>query len=202
MSETPDSGLTILLGRVRDGDASAKEDLFRKAQARLELLARRMLRKFPSVHRWADTDDVFQSAAIRLSRSLEAVNIADTRGFFNLAAAVMRRELIDLARHYYGPQGIGANHDSVAIEEAPAASEAEPARAAGPAELERWTAFHQAVEELPPTEREVVGLIFYHGWEQEAIATLFNVSARTVRRWWQEACTRLYEKLGGELPGT
>ena len=36
-----------------------------------------------------------------------------TRAFFGLAAEQMRRELLDLARHYYGPEGEGANHDSV-----------------------------------------------------------------------------------------
>src|SRR5262249_31686133 len=30
--------------------------------------------------------------------------------------------------------------------------------------LERWAAFHEAVETLPAEQREVVGLTFYHGW--------------------------------------
>ena len=31
------------------------------------------------------------------------------RDFFRLAAALIRRELIDLARRYSGPMGLGAN---------------------------------------------------------------------------------------------
>jgi DNA-directed RNA polymerase specialized sigma24 family protein len=43
--------------------------------------------------------------------------------------------------------------------------------------------------------------VFYHGWTQTQVAALFQVSDRTVRRWWRSACQRLSEELGGELPG-
>lgn len=48
---------------------------------------------------------------------------------------------------------------------------------------------------LPTDEREVVGLIFYHGWSQEEVAELFQVTERTVRRWWQSARLKLHERL-------
>src|SRR5688572_25148057 len=91
-----------LLLRLKAGDPAARDELVRAARGRLEELARRMLRKFPGVGRWADTDDVFQGAAMRLLRALEAVDVADTREFLNLSAAVIRRELLDLARHFQG----------------------------------------------------------------------------------------------------
>jgi RNA polymerase sigma factor (sigma-70 family) len=56
------------------------------------------------------------------------------------------------------------------------------------------------VEHLPEDEREVVGLIFYHGWTQAEAAELLGVDARTVRRRWRSACLRLSEELGGHLP--
>src|SRR5262249_4460895 len=66
--------------------------------------------------------------------------------------------------------------------------------------LERWAAFHEAVETLPAEQREVVGLTFYHGWTQAEIAALFAVDERTVRRRWQAACVKLNEALGGDTP--
>ena len=152
-----------LLDRIRAGDRLAQDELVRACQDRLEAMAGRMLRKFPTVRRWADTGDVFQNAVLRLLRSLQAVRPADTREFFNLAAAQMRRELIDLARHFGGPHGIGANHASVG------GDVGGPNGAAGaadgdPAELDRWTALHEAAERLPAAERETFGLVFYHGW--------------------------------------
>jgi hypothetical protein len=50
--------------RLRHGGAG--QDLIRHACARLQRLARKMLRGFPSVKRWEDTDDVFQNAVVRL----------------------------------------------------------------------------------------------------------------------------------------
>jgi RNA polymerase sigma factor (sigma-70 family) len=57
--------------------------------------------------------------------------------------------------------------------------------------LERWCAFHEGVATLPAEEREVVGLVFYHGWKQAEVAELFGVTVRTVQRHWQSALLRL-----------
>ena len=57
------------------------------------------------------------------------------------------------------------------------------------------------VERLPVEEREVVGLIYYHGWTQQQVAELLGVSERTVRRHWVSAVARLSTGLGGLFPG-
>ena len=191
------AALTALLDRVRAGDPAARDGLIRAAQERLEHLARRMLRRHESVRRWADTLDVFQNAALRLLRALEGAPAVDTRGFFNLAAAVIRRELIDQARHLHGPRGLGANHAS----RGPAADDPDPGSGdPDPAELDRWCALHEAVERLPVEQREVFGLTFYHGWTQAHVGELLGVDERTVRRRWQAACLALNDALGGEVP--
>lgn len=196
MSDDPE--LTIVLAAARAGDPAARNALFARTQARLEGLARRMLRRHPAVGRWADAADLVQNASVRLLRALETAPAADTRGFFNLAAAVMRRELLDLARHFHGPLGVGANHGSVAGADAPVPDTAAPDP--GAAELDRWTALHAAVETLPVAEREVFGLTVYHGWSQAQIAELFQVDERTVRRRWKAACAALGGRLGGDPP--
>jgi RNA polymerase sigma-70 factor (ECF subfamily) len=184
------------LDRIRAGDPAARDELLRACQGRLEHLARRMLRRYPTVRRWADTGDVFQGAALRLLRSLYAVPVADTRGFLNLAAANVRRELLDLARHFGGPRGVGANHASNPDGPVPDRPAADP----DPADLDRWAAFHAAVDRLPADEREVFGLTYYHGWPQARIAALCGVDERTVRRRWRRAAEALHALLGGDLP--
>lgn len=57
------------LDRVQAGDLAAREELLRGVGNRLERLARKMLRRFPGVHRWVETDDVLQSALVRLLRA-------------------------------------------------------------------------------------------------------------------------------------
>lgn len=190
-----------LLRGVRAGDARAKDELIRTVQSRLEVLAERMLRKFPNVSRWADSADVYQGSAMRLLRTLEKLTPADTREFMTLTAAHVRRELLDLARRFYGPEGVGANHDSVALDSSEAGGEFERLATVAPmADLESWTQFHETVGELPDNERDVFNLAFYHGWSQLRMAELLGVDERTIRRRWRSACLLLNEKLGGQLP--
>ena len=80
---------------------------------RLQTLAHVMLRDYPRVKRWEETADVLQNALIRLHRALQTVIPPSPRDFFRLATLQIRRELVDLARHYYGPEGIGANQKSM-----------------------------------------------------------------------------------------
>lgn len=192
--------LQNLLCRISRGDREAQNDLIVATQARLRELATRMLWKFRKLLRWVEVEDVLSKASMRLLEALKGVPVANTREFFNLAAAVFRRELIDLARHYYGPRGIAAHHDSHMPGDSGAQVPDREARDPDPAELDCWAAFHAAVDALPPEEREVFGLIFYHQWPQAQIADLFQIDERSVRRRFKRATKGLHKALGGELP--
>ncbi len=112
-----DDTSTLIQGcidRLRTGDESARAELLSCASDRLARMARKMLKGYPGVARWEEADDIAQNALIRLDRALRAVAPPTARDFFRLAAAEVRRELIDLARHYYGPRGLGAHHASQA----------------------------------------------------------------------------------------
>src|SRR4051794_23130597 len=101
-----------LLGRLRAGDGAARDQLLGVACRRLGPPAPQMVRNFPGVARWEGTDDVLQNATLRLCRALKDATPESPRSFLNLAAVQIRRELIDLARHHYGPHGMGAHHVS------------------------------------------------------------------------------------------
>jgi RNA polymerase sigma-70 factor (ECF subfamily) len=134
---------------------------------------------------------------MRLLRALESVHPASTRAFFGLAAEQMRRELLDLGRHFHGPHGIGANHASVGDETGASRPMYDPPAPGDDGDFDRWCRFHQEVEKLPAQAREVVGLIYYHGWTQAQVAELFQVNVRTVRRWWESALLELHRVLNG-----
>jgi RNA polymerase sigma-70 factor (ECF subfamily) len=170
---------------------------------KLRPLAERMLRDFSSVRRWEEADDVAQNAALRLIRALEQTRPNTARGFLALAALQVRRELLDLARHYSGPLGQGAHHASqppnAAGTSAPAADV--PAESThNPARLAAWTQFHEKVGELPDDEREVFGLLWYQELSQSEAAVLLGVAEITVRRRWQAARRRLHDLLGSGPP--
>jgi RNA polymerase sigma factor (sigma-70 family) len=191
------------IDRLRSGDLRARDELLAHASDRLARLTGKMLRDFPGVHRWEQTDDVLQNAILRLSRALQDVTLPSSRDFFRLAAVQIRRELIDLARHHSGPQGLGANLISNAGGDASASLN--PADHADvtydPSRLAEWTEFHRQVEALSDAEREVVDMLFYQGLQQAEAAAVLGVSERTVKRRWQSARLALHEALGGRLPG-
>ena len=91
------------------GDSAVADELLRHVSDRLHRLTRQMLKGHPAVRRWAQTDDVLQGALLRLLRAVQNVHPSSMREFFGLATQQIRRELIDLARHFYGPHGVGAN---------------------------------------------------------------------------------------------
>jgi RNA polymerase sigma-70 factor (ECF subfamily) len=190
------------IDRLRSGDATARDELLAHAVDRLTRLTRKMLRDFPRVHRWEETDDVLQNAALRLCRALEEVQPATTADFFRLAAAQIRRELLDLARRYFGPQGPGAHQASVAgagIEPSGGPNPEDTTR--DPDRLAAWTDFHREVEALPGEEREVFDLLFYQGLSQAEAAAALDVSERTIKRRWQAARLYLSRTLGDKMPG-
>jgi RNA polymerase sigma-70 factor (ECF subfamily) len=192
------------LRRLAAGDAKARDALVAVASDRLRALTRRMLRDYPGVRRWEETDDVMQNALVRLCRALAAVRPATPRDFFRVAAVQVRRELIDLARHYYGPEGLGARYGGDGRAAGPDASSGPGLDAADstndPDRLALWTEFHEKVEALPAEEREAFDLLWYQELSQPEAAALLGVSERTLRRRWQSARRRLHDFLQGRLP--
>jgi RNA polymerase sigma-70 factor (ECF subfamily) len=182
--------------RIRAGDRSARDEMLRAVHARLERLARKMLRRFPDVRRWEQSDDLLQNAVLRLLRALGKIEPTSVRNFFGLAAQQMRRELLDLARRYRSRRVCGPSRAAGPDGSASRVSAPEPAAPAeDPDDLDKWCAFHEAVEGLPAAEREVVGLLYYHGWTQAEVAEHLCMSKRTVQRHWAAAMLKLHALL-------
>jgi RNA polymerase sigma factor (sigma-70 family) len=196
-SEPSDSSreIAVWLNQMQQGDLSAKERLLESARNRLLRLARRMLRDFPGVRRWEETDDIFQNAAIRLCRSLDNVVPDTAAGLMRLAARDIRCALIDLARHYEGPQGAGRNHQSASGLES-RVPEGHPREACEPSSLAYWSEFHQQVQQLPEELQAVMDLLWYQELTQESAAVCLSLSERTVQRRWRQACLMLHSALG------
>jgi RNA polymerase sigma-70 factor (ECF subfamily) len=166
--------LNPLLERLRAGDRTALNELLQRVHARLQHLARHMLRDYGTVRRWVDTDDVLQNALVRLTRALEQWQPGSLRDFYHMAATQLRRELLDLARYHARRERGGLRPAGDMPTEPPAATDS--------SDLDQWSAFHESVEELPGEQREVVALRFYHGWPVSQIADFLQISERTVIR--------------------
>ena len=204
LTELPSTYMHVLVSEFQKGDLAASNELFLLMQKRMQGMARRMLRRYPRVGRWVQEEDIVQEAMLRLLRALRSIQPETMRSFYGLAAEQIRRELIDLTRKLFGPEGPGSNYESHLYLNDSGQQASPPAEPIAPSEtleeLERWNALHQAVEELDLDLREVFSLTFYHGWGQREIAELMQVDERTVRRRWRRAVLQLSDRLGGQLP--
>lgn len=187
------------LDMLREGDAAVRGELLNLTQQRLMRMTAKMKRDFRGVGRWEQTEDVFQNASMRLYQAMAAIRIEDKRHFYRLAAMQIRRELIDMCRHYRGPQGQGANHATAARDrddDGQQAAAYDPGDLTNnPVELQAWTDFHQSVSQLPDREREVFELLWYHELKQEEVAEIMGMSTRNIKRLWRTARLLLHDQL-------
>ena len=159
-----------------------------------------MLRRYPHLQRWEQTGDVLQTAVMRLHRSLRKVKPDSVRSFLGLATVEIRRTLIDLLRHHFGPHGAAAHHHSDFL---PSARDADQGVLPGVPDhddaaesLEAWTSFHEAMDSLPEDEREVMHLGWYGGMQQAEMADVLGVSVSTIKRRWYRARLHLRHRHG------
>jgi RNA polymerase sigma-70 factor (ECF subfamily) len=206
MADASTTQLQQWIERMNAGDPDARDALLAHARDRLRRLTHKLLHDdFRRLRRWEDTDDVLQNASLRLLRALQAVPLGSVAEFFRLAAQLIRRELLDLIRHHFGPEGPAAR---LAADGEPTQSEpgspANPERSDTthePAGLASWREFHEQVEALPVEERTVFDLLWYQGLTQAEAAAVLNISLATLKRRWLAARLRLQDRLPGEHPG-
>ena len=170
------------------------EKLISHSHSALLRLTRYMFHGYPVLMRWEQTDDIFQNAMIRLHRALADVQIQSDKHFFNLAAVQIRRELLDLVKKYKAECSFAAHHHTDSLNPhiggGMVSKHPEPEN-----DLEKWTAFHQLVENLPRDEKDVVDLLWYQGLDQAKASELLGISPRTLRRRWQAVRIKLFEVL-------
>lgn len=205
LDDLPTGRLEHCLRRFQANEAerqTARDELIAIAMERMSAVAHRMLRGFPQVRRWEETDDVVQNAALRMHRALSAVAPVDGTHFLGLAILQIRWELMDLARKYASPSSFAANRETNVLQvDGDCVYKVELAEDRGASDADRaaaWTRFHEYAAALPDEERKVFDLVWYLGARQEEICRLLGASPRTVRRRWASAKQRLASQLGGD----
>lgn len=205
--DQPDTGkehrLEACLSKLAAGDLGVRDELVAIVCDRMSQIAHRMLRRFPGVRRYDETDDVVQNAAMRLYRALAEVRPTSVQHFISLAGVQIRRELLDMARRNSGPESYAANHETNYARgsgEAWAkvdkiASQAEPAEL-----LDNWSRLHEAAAAMPPEEKELFHLVWYLGAKQDEAARILNCSTRTIKRRWDSVKQLIDRELNGERP--
>ena len=206
MNDAQLHALQATLDRLRAGDASAHDELFRIAYNQLLTIAKRKKLDFPGLDRWEKTGDIVQETALRLHQAIRREPPATPVIFFSMAARITRCVLIDYLRHYYGPEGTGANHASDPGKgdgSSPDRPAVEPEdNTYDPAPLAEMTELHRQIETLPEEQRQVVDLLVYQDMTIPRAAEVLNWSVSTVKRRWLEARRKLADRLKAEWPAS
>jgi RNA polymerase sigma-70 factor (ECF subfamily) len=178
-SRAPSDG--NLIRRVARRDANAFEALYRRyARAVFGLALRRLGDRMRA-------EDAVQETFAAVWRSARTYNPERGAGAPWLYA-VARNAIVDRARNRADPPG-----------EAPDA----PSMDAGPDERAEasyvsWRV-HRALEELPPSERDVIELAYYGGLSQSEVADFLNIPLGTVKTRTRSGLGRLADLLEGEF---
>jgi RNA polymerase sigma factor (sigma-70 family) len=172
------------LDQLDDQQSVARDELVRLSVERVRFLVRQLMLGFSRLRRWEDSDDVLQATLVKLHKSLATLRPQSVAEYYGLAMLHIRRELIDLARHHFGPQGQAAKHLSPPDGEVASSWLVENAHGRESLTPNDWAEFHEQVALLPHKLRETFELIFYHGLTRQAAADVLQVSEKTVRRRW------------------
>lgn len=185
------SEVTRILGRVEQGDPKAAEELLPLVYEELRRLAACRMAREPAGHTLQPTALVHE-AWLRLAEP-QGHAWQSKAHFFAAAAEAMRRILIDVARRKRRIRH-GGGHPRVPLE---------TAHLAEPDDRERLLQVHEVLDELAavdPMKAQVVKLRFFVGLSNREIASLLNISERTVERAWSFAKAWLFAAIRGRTP--
>jgi RNA polymerase sigma factor (TIGR02999 family) len=185
----PSPGVTELLRAWSDGDDDALEQLMPLVEAELRRLARAYMRRERPGHT-LQTSALMNEAFLRLTDA-RSVRWQDRAHFLGISARLMRRVLVDHARHRgYHKRGGGAQR--VTLHEELVAS-ADPALDV--VALDRAL---DALAKVDARKSRAVELRFFGGLSVEETAEVLQVSPDTVKRDWRLAKLWLLRELEGE----
>jgi len=173
-SEDPQGAVTRLLRKMALGDAEAANELAPLIYGDLRKLARNYIRKERIGHTLQPTALVHE-AYLRIV-GIERMTWEHRAHFIAVAATLMRNILIDYARRRYTRV---EGHIEPGGDEALARIGGEQAR-----ELVALDDALKRLAELDPRQARIVEMRFFGGLSVEEIASILDLSTRTVKREW------------------
>lgn len=180
--------VTLLLGRVRDGDTGARNELLSVLYRELHALATDKMRGQEKDHTLQATA-LLHEAYVKLMGDPEA-EFSDRNHFMAVATTAMRCILVDHARR---KNRLKRRAERVQID----MEEIGEQREHGAIDL---VALNEALEKLiefDPRMARIVELRFFGGFSPGEAAAIIGVSQRTVEREWPAARAWLHAELWG-----
>jgi RNA polymerase sigma factor (TIGR02999 family) len=180
--------VTRLLAAWSDGDEAALEQLVPIIHTELRRLARHYLKRERPGHT-LQTSALVNEAYVRLI-NWKTARFESRAHFFGVSAQLMRRILVDFARHRPRVQGDSVRH--VSLEEAVSVA-AEPG-----ADLVALDEALVQLAQLDPRKARIIELRFFGGMSVDETAEFLGISPATALREWQKAKAWLYRELSAD----
>jgi RNA polymerase sigma factor (TIGR02999 family) len=191
MTAPEDAGeVTLLLQAWSDGDGAAGDRLFAIVYGELRHLARAQIHR-SSVPITIQATEVIHEAYFRLARQ-DATDWKNRAHFYAMAATVIRRVLMDYARHRLA--GRRDRRQEVPLD---AASEQQTMTLERADELVHLDAALAELSHEDPRRARVVELRYFAGLGVPEIAAVLHVSEPTVKRDWAFTRAWLRTRLTG-----
>lgn len=188
--------VTQLLVAWRSGDAEALPALVPLVYRELRQIAARYLARERAGHLLQSTALVHEAFLKLCDQS--RVNWQNRAHFYGVAAQLMRRILVDQARHDKRQKRGGS---AIALSLTDAASDlAAPAPDVHPVDALALDVALTKLEAMDPTQARVVELRFFGGLSIEETASVLEVSPGTIKREWAVARAWLFRELEGQPP--
>jgi RNA polymerase sigma factor (TIGR02999 family) len=190
----PQADITNLLKRWQAGDRQALDEVTPLVYRELHQMASRYLSHERS-------DQTLQSTALVHEAFLKLVDQRrvdwqSRSHFFGLAARLMRRILVDHARHTRRIKR-GGEWQKVQLDDAPELGASGP----DPADLLTLDRAMDELEQFDPRQCRIVELRFFAGLSVEETADAMKLSPATIKREWTIARAWLYQRMS-LLPGS
>jgi RNA polymerase sigma factor (TIGR02999 family) len=180
-----DAGVTILLGRIADGDARAAGELFPMVYAALRAEAARQMRHERAGHTLQATALVHEVYLKLVGREV-IPSFQGRAHFYNAAALAMRNLLVDHARGKSAAKRKVADGKRVDLDGIDVAAPPDAALGAG---LD-WELLDGALKKLEARDArryQVVMLKFFAGLGESEIGEVLGVDRKTIQRDWKAA---------------
>jgi RNA polymerase sigma factor (TIGR02999 family) len=177
--------VTRLLAAWSDGDEAALEQLVPIIHTELRRLAKHYLKRERPGHT-LQTSALVNEAYVRLI-NWKTARFESRAHFFGVSAQLMRRILVDFARHRPRVQGHSVRH--VSLEEALSVA-AEP-----DTDLVALDEALVQLAQLDPRKARIIELRFFGGMGVDETAEFLGISPATALREWQKAKAWLYREL-------
>jgi RNA polymerase sigma factor (TIGR02999 family) len=188
MGDAPPKAITVLLHKMHDGDAGARDELLPLIYDELEKIARAYVNSANSLEPRGLVHELY----LKLIASKDMVEAKDRKHFFAIAALAMRQILTDRARRKMAAKRGGPEQVRVTLSGIAQTDQQLDAIAVDDA--------LKKLEELSPRQARIVEMRCLIGMSVIETADALDVSERTVHTEWRLARAWLSRELGDLAP--